>query len=445
MNEQAADFCLARIQGYNHLGEGVGRYQGRPVFIPLAIRGELVRFRVVQEKSNFLRGKLLDVLEPCPDRSEPPCPLFPQCGGCQLQHHSYEEQLVFKQQQVASSIQRIGRLKGVEVNPVLGMAAPWHYRHTARFHVAVAKGKAEIGFFQGRSRSLQPIDICGLLPAEFPPLLKRIAGFLQERVSIEKFPVREMILRKGWGTGDLLVIFLADEMPEYIVADRLAGLIDSTPSLVGILCEAPVKKGRPEQKVLWGRGYYLEQVAGITFQVPATAFFQNNPAQAEKLVSVVRTLAEPGTDETVMDLYCGVGLFTLTLAPLYKQVCGIEENHQAVEAARQNARLNGVVNSKFLAGQVERTLRKATGQPVQTLILDPPRQGCSPAALKAIGDHAPARIVYVSCNPSTLARDLAFLTGQGYLIQTVQPVDMFPQTHHVETVVLMTNCGRKGK
>ena len=445
MNEQTGDLCLTRIQGYSHLGEGVGRHQGKPVFVPLAIRGECIRFRIVQEKSNFLRGELLAVMEPCPTRSEPPCPLFPQCGGCQLQHQSYEEQLFFKQQLVASSIQRIGRLKGVEVNPVLGMATPWHYRHTARFHVALAKGRAEIGFFQGRSRSLQPIDACDLLPAEFPPLLKRIAGFFQERAAIEKFPVREVILRKGWGTGDLLVIFLADEMPEYIAADRLADIKGSTPSLVGILCEAPGKKGLPEQKVLWGRDYYLEKVAGITFQVPATSFFQNNPAQAEKLVSVVHGLTEPGAGETTVDLYCGVGLFTLTLASLYKRVYGIEENHQAVEAARQNARLNGVVNSKFLAGRVERALRKATGQPVQTLILDPPRQGCSPAALKAIIDHTPARIVYVSCNPSTLARDLAILTKQGYLVQAVQPVDMFPQTHHVECIVLMTNCGQKDK
>ncbi len=443
MSERTEQSHLTRIQGYSHSGEGVGRLQEKPVFIPLSIKGELVRFRILQEKSRYLRGELMEVLERGPGRAEPPCPLFPRCGGCQLQHQSYEEQMQFKQQLVTSSLQRLGGFYNPPVREVLGMSHPWHYRHTARFHVARGDRWPEIGYFQGRSQSLLPIDTCALLPEEFPAILSRIGTRLRQLQTPESFPAQEVTLRKGWGTGELLVRFMGGMMPDSAKTGFIDSLKDNVPGLVGIQYDTPESHGPTGRESTWGRDYYREKIAGAIFQVPAAAFFQNNPQQAARLVSVVHALAEPGASETIVDLYCGVGLFALTLAPLYQNVWGIEENRQAVDAAGQNARLNGIDNCRFLAGTVEKSLSKIAGQQVQTLILDPPRTGCSPAAIQAICTASPRRIIYVSCNPSTLARDLAILAGRGYRIEIVQPVDMFPQTYHVECVALMSRATKE--
>jgi len=445
MSARTGDICLTRIQGYSHSGEGVGRLQEKPVFIPLAVRGELVRFRILQEKSRYLRGELLEVLEPSPGRSEAACRLFPRCGGCQLQHQSYEEQMQFKKQLVVSSLQRLGGFYNAPVQEVLGMSRPWHYRHTARFHIARGDQGPAIGYFQGRSRSLLPIDTCALLPEEFPVILSHIDARLRQFKTPESFPAQEVTLRKGRGTGELLVWFMDGMMPDGAAAGFIDSLKENVPGLVGIQYGTPGSHSLTGNIPAWGRDYYREKIAGTTFQVPAAAFFQNNPQQAARLVSVVRALAEPGTGETMVDLYCGVGLLALTLAPLYQNVWGIEENQQAVEAARQNARLNGIDNCRFLAGQVEQALSDIAVKQVQTLILDPPRTGCSPAALQAICAASPRRIIYISCNPATLARDLAILAERGYRIAVVQPIDMFPQTYHVESIVLLTNSGLEGK
>ncbi len=484
MNETTDDTGLTRIQGYSHAGEGVGRIRGKPVFIPLAIRGELVRTRILQEKSGYLRGELQEVVEANAARVKPPCRLFPDCGGCQLLHLGYDEQLYCKRQRVLSSLQRIGGLQSVEVGAALGMADPWHYRHTARFHVARDEQGLMIGFFRSKSRQLQPANDCLLLPAEFPLLLDSITSFLKHPETAARLPVREIVLRKGLATGELLIIFLTETIPEHIDTEALARLGRSSPGLVGIVCSTSRDQAAPRHglgkkdgaagclpvhaavgngsgavncvadgygiadgrvngassvaapQVLAGRGYYQEKIAGTMFQVPASAFFQNNPAQAEQLVAVVRSLAQPGPGETMIDLYGGVGLFSLTLADLYAQVWGIEENRQAVQAAGQNALINNIRNCRFAAGKVERLLPAHRGQ-VNTLILDPPRQGCSPGALKAITSLSPGKIVYVSCDPATLARDLAVLTGRGYRVEGVQPIDLFPHTHHVEIVVLL--------
>jgi 23S rRNA (uracil1939-C5)-methyltransferase len=446
------------IDGYSHVGEGIGRLNGKAVFIPGALRGELVSFQLTEEKKGYARGRLIEVLEPTAARLTPPCPAYLECGGCQLQQMSYPEQLIFKGDQVRAALERIGGLHGLTVQPVLGMEQPEGYRHTARFHLALVNGQTQTGFNRLKSHTLADASCCRLLPPEFPGLLEMTVRMLEQCWDLQRYPVSEVVLRKGHKSGELLVVLQADRLPPQLAPSPLINdICRSVPRCAGVvaIAKTAVKNrnykadhGRPHQQrpgnkakqiVLYGRDYYLEEVSGTRFQVPAEAFFQNNPQQAEVLLETVRSCCLPRPEQTLLDLYCGVGLFALNLAPAVSYVYGIEENEEAAEAARVNARNNGLENASFHTGKAEKLLPSLFkgGLRPNTVVLDPPRTGCSPEALQGIIQLAPQKIVYVSCNPSTLARDLRQLTEAGYQVKLVQPVDMFPETFHTECCCLL--------
>jgi 23S rRNA (uracil1939-C5)-methyltransferase len=431
---------VTKISGYSHAGEGVGRWQGKPVFIPGAIKDEVVNFQITEEKKGYARGMLQSVLDTSSRRVEPPCEHYEICGGCQLQHLSYEEELSFKHDQVEAALQRIGGFKGLVVSPVLGMDNPWNYRHTARFHVKPGQPFL-LGYHRQRSHELLPIRNCSLLPEEFPALLSALSHYLGEKWDYQRFPVSEVIIRKGWATGELLVQLLAERLPSAVKGEEARGYFQNFSTLVGLFARSTNRSAKSRELTIFGQSSYMDQICSTVFQVPADGFFQNNPAQAETLVNIVKSLGDPSPD-VLLDLYCGAGLFAHTLAPIYQAVFGIEESRGLVASARQNALLNGRLNTSFYTGKVEAALPPLIEQGIKpsTVVLDPPRQGSTPAALATICRTQAAKILYVSCNPATLARDLAFLTQRGYQPDYVQPVDMFPHTHHVESVVLMSRA-----
>lgn len=449
--------AITTINGYSHAGEGVGRFQGKPVFIPLAARGETVRFEITENKKNFARGVLLEIVEPAEWREKVHCPTYQNCGGCQLLHLNYEEQLYFKQERVTSALRRIGGLRDVSVKPVLGMDNPWHYRHTARFHVGQsAGGGVELGFYRFKSHTLEQIKTCPLLPADFFPLLDAVARFLGGLEGAFRIPARQVVLRKGRATGDFLVQLLADGFPKEFDQMRLNALAAEFPHLRGIVIsllqpskarKIKTKGKKATEMVIHGQDYYIEEMSGTRFHVPVGAFFQNNPAQTEVLVRTVSSFLDPQPHQTLLDLYCGVGLFAHSLAPRLKEVCGIEENGKAVSAAVENAAINGRKNVRFIRGKVETALPRLFRKGIRpdAVILDPPRQGSDRQTLAEICSMSPDKIVYVSCDPATLARDLALLVGWGYEIMEVQPIDMFPHTHHVECIVLIKRAETRMK
>lgn len=343
---------ITTIRGYSHAGEGVGRFKGKPVFISLAVRGETVRFEIVEEKKKFVRGRLLEIIEPAVYREDAECSTYQNCGGCQLLHLNYEEQLYFKQQRVISALRRIGGLKDALVEPILGMENPWHYRHTARFHIDQTGNRAGIGYYRLKSHTVEQVKNCPLLPTDFFQLLDAISGFLGNLECPLQIPVRQVVLRKGWATGDLLVQLLADDFPEKNDQMRIDELVSGFPHLKGFVISL-LQQSKAKEMILYGKDYYTEVISGTRFHVPAGAFFQNNPAQTEVLLKTVSSFADPQPHQTLFDLYCGVGLFSHSLAPKVEKVYGIEENDNAVSAAVKNAGINGNKNTEFIWERVD--------------------------------------------------------------------------------------------
>ena len=391
-------------------GAAVGRYGegGKVIFVPYGIPGETVRVEIVQDKDRFAHARLLEVLSASEQRLQPRCPYFGTCGGCQWQHITYEAQLEYKRSIVRMQLQRIAGLSDATVHPTLGMTEPWHYRN----HVQLAVSHSgQLGFMAAGSRQVVPIKQCLLMH----PLLEE----LFDSLDIELPALRKLSLRAGINTGDQMVIF---EMEQ-----------DQPPDVeVSLSCVLLLSDGTPV--TLLGSPYIYEQVAGRTYRLSAPSFFQVNTYQAGVLVSLISKYLSPGPEDTILYVYCGVGTFALSLATKVKQVIGIESSPSAVADARVNAA--GIDNATFILGRVEDTLPTLdVASPL--VVMDPPRAGLSKRTLSALLDRAPQRMVYVSCDPATLARDIKRLLVAGYRLREVQPVDMFPQTYHVECVAVL--------
>lgn len=430
--------CL-RIDGVGSLGEGVGRNDGGVVFVPGALPGELVRARLVQKKKSFARALLLEVLEASPERVEPPCPWFGSCGGCVLQHAAYPAQLAIKRQVVG---QTLARLAGVDLAVPLPLAAaePYAYRCRAMLHVAAGEPGLDLGFYQPGSHRLIPADKCLLLA---PPLLELIA--LLRQVLPEAGPLlglREISLRCSADQQRLLLTFITDA-PLPALADLANQLTVTEPRLVSVWQNSGLPGygayGR-DWALLAGAESLLDELAGVKLEVAPAAFTQVHPAQTARLYRVAAEFAQLEAGETLLDIYCGLGGVGLALAQPENRLIGIESYAPAATAAQQNAALNGRPDAAYHIGLAEEILPglASAGSRPDAAVLDPPRAGCDPAALAALAQLGPKRIVYISCAPATLARDSKILAAQGYRIMAAQPVDMFCQTGHVETVVLMS-------
>jgi 23S rRNA (uracil1939-C5)-methyltransferase len=410
-----------------HGGEAVGRYEGKVVFVPFGIPGELVRAEIVQDKGRFAHARLTKVLSASPQRVEPPCPYFGVCGGCQWQHLAYAAQLEHKRSIVQAQLERIAGLADATVHPTLGMTEPWQYRNHVQFSVS---DEGQLGFMAANSHQVIPIQRC--------LLMHRLLDELFEAMDIDLPGLRRLSLRAGIRTDEQMIIFeMESDHPPALEVD------------LPVSCVLLLSDGTAVTLV--GSPHIHERVANRTYRLSAPSFFQVNTAQAEALVSLVSEYLSPGPDDTVVDAYCGVGTFALSLAGRAKQVIGIESNAAAIADAHANASSTDCAaahtNVSFLCGLVEEILPTLQLES-PLLVVDPPRTGLDRRALLALlspsgpsgQSRAPERIVYVSCDPATLARDVKALLAHGYVLREVQPVDMFPQTYHIENVAVFVRA-----
>jgi 23S rRNA (uracil1939-C5)-methyltransferase len=439
-------------------GEGVGRADGYVVFVPGGLPGDRLQVRLVQARSRFGRGAIEAVIEPSPQRVEAPCPYFGRCGGCRLQHVAYPAQLAYKTKQVADALERLGGLRDVPLRPIIGAEEIFGYRNKMELTVArprrgagteadSARGGLVVGLHETeRYDAVLDIDRCLLQSDRMNALLAEARAFFVDRgltvyeQDTGEGLLRFLMLREGRHTGELMtnVVTSAPAVSELApLVARLQAREAGTPS---VLLNVNPKKASVavgvEEHLLGGRDHIRERVGGLTFRVSANSFFQTNTRQAERLFDlVVESTGLTGT-ETVIDLYSGTGAISLLLARRARWVYGVELAQAAVDDAGANAAANGITNCTFLAGEVRFVLPSliAKGVTAEVVVADPPRAGFHPKALHALITLGARRIVYVSCNPPTLARDLGELSRGGYRVEWVQPVDMFPHTPHIEAV-----------
>jgi 23S rRNA (uracil1939-C5)-methyltransferase len=439
-------------------GEGVGRADGYVVFVPGGLPGDRLRIRLAQVRSRFGRGVIESVEAPSPQRVEAPCPYFGRCGGCRLQHIAYPAQLAYKSKQVADALERLGGLRDVDLRPIVGADETFGYRNKMEFTVARPRaprsdplrgGERElvVGLHEAdRYDAVLDIERCLLQSDRMNRLLHEARAFFAERgltvyeQETGEGLLRFLMLREGKHTGELMinVVTSAPAVSELApLAERLAAREPGTTSVVMNVNpkKASVAVG-VEEHLLGGRDHIREGMGGLTFQVSANSFFQTNTRQAERLFELVVESAGLTGGETVLDLYSGTGAISLLLARRCRWVYGVELAQAAVDDAGLNAATNAITNCTFLSGEVRFVLPSliAKGVTAEVVVADPPRAGFHPKALHALITLGARRIVYVSCNPTTLARDLGELVRGGYRLEWVQPVDMFPHTPHIEAV-----------
>lgn len=426
-------------------GEGVGRYEGFTVFVPYALPGEKAEVRITEVKKTYATGKLLEILRRSRDRVEPLCPIYRECGGCQLQHLSYEAQLKAKRQQVIDAVTRIGGRPDLFVEPTLGAATPWNYRNKMQFPIGKEKGKTIIGCFAQGSHRIIDTEDCHIQKEGN----NEVVNAVREIVTRLNIPVYDEdrhtgILRHVVGRvgkrGEIMVVIVTATKSLPREKDFVKLLRAKLPQTVSIhqniqTYRNNVIMGR-DTRLLWGRPTIEDGLGRLTFHISPRSFFQVNTAQAEVLYSKALEFADLRGEETVIDAYCGTGTITLFLAQKARTVYGIEIVKPAIQDARKNARDNNVRNAEFIVGDATRVMPRLRKEGIRpdVVVVDPPRAGCTETVLKTFAEMEPERIVYVSCNPATLARDIAVLEELGYRAVKVQPVDMFPNTSHVEVV-----------
>ncbi|WP_026569250.1 23S rRNA (uracil(1939)-C(5))-methyltransferase RlmD [Sediminibacillus sp. JSM 1682029] len=435
------------FQDLTHEGAGVGKVEGYPLFVPYALPGETAKVKVVKVNKNFGFGKLLDIKEVSPERVEPPCDVYVQCGGCQLQHMSYALQLEMKQNQVKNALRKIAHLEDVPVHPVLGMEDPWRYRNKVQIPVGERDGELITGFYQKRSHKIiEGMDRC-VIQDEVNDRMVEVVRRMADRLGIsayeeesDKGVLRHIMVRTGQETGETMIVLITrtEELPHQ--EELVKEIHETYPHVKSIVHNVNKKKTNvifgKDTKVLWGNEYIYDTIGDIKFAISARSFYQVNPPQTKRLYDTALEYAALTGGETVVDAYCGIGTISLFLAQQAKKVYGVEIVQEAIADAKKNAKLNHIENAEFYVGEAEKVMPWWTAQGLRpdVIVVDPPRKGCDEALLEAMVTMKPERIVYVSCNPSTLARDLRILEDGGYETKQVQPVDMFPQTGHIEAV-----------
>lgn len=437
-------------------GQGIGRHRGFVIFVPFALPGERVRARIVKVSRDWAAGKPLDVLRASPSRVEPACAVFMRCGGCQLQHMEYAAQLEFKRQAVADALRKIAGIESPEVLPVLGMENPWRYRNKGTFPVRTGEaGGIAAGMYAPRSHRVVPVEDCPLQPKAVCAAVAAVRRWAVEH-GVPPYDedtgeglLRGVLARSFSETGETLAAVITNE-PRLPARDALISeLRKAVPGLSGIVQNVNAEKTNvvlgPGEKTLWGRPHAAARLGSLTYRVGARSFFQVNTAQAERLYAEAADAARLTGSELVVDAYCGVGTIGQSMAARAGRVIGIESMPESVAEARASAGRNGIKNAEYVCGKAEDVLADMAKEGIKpdVILMDPPRKGCDAKFLEAAAATGAARLVYVSCNPATMARDIKILMGMGYGLKKVRPVDMFPQTADVECVALLTrNCLR---
>ncbi len=459
---QKNDIVTADIEDIGVNGEGIGKVDGYMLFIKDAVIGDRVEAKVMKAKKNYGYARLMKILEPSEARVQPRCAFARKCGGCQIQEMSYEQQLAFKERKVRGNLERIGgfapELLDRVTDPAVGMDEPFGYRNKAQFPFGTDReGNPVTGFYAGRTHDIIANTDCALGVPVNREILEIILAFMKE-YRIPSYDertgqglLRHVLIRYGFTTKEIMVCFVVNGSSIPHVDElirRLCGIEGMTSiTLSPNTRQTNVIMGDSYQ-ILWGQGYITDYIGNVRYQISPLSFYQVNPVQTEKLYSLALEYADLKGGETVWDLYCGIGTISLFLAQRAGQVYGVEIVPQAIEDARRNAGINGIENAEFFVGKAEEVLpeyyekyaREHVGESARAdvIVVDPPRKGCDEALLETIVKMQPERVVYVSCDSATLARDLKVLCGAGYELEKVRPVDMFPMTVHVETVVLLS-------
>lgn len=463
------------IEDMTKEGEGIGKFQGFPFFVKDAVIGDRVKVKVTKAKKNYAYARLEKIIKPGKDRVEAKCPVARQCGGCTLQHLSYDAQLQFKFHKVANCLKRIGQVADIEqkMEPILGMnmegdgKGPWNYRNKAQFPVGTDRsGNIITGFYAGRSHNIIDQPYCFLQAEINEEICSRIKEFMKS-YGLKPYDeqtgqglVRHILTRVGFSTGQVMVCLIINEetMP---YAEEFAQYLADIPGMTSISynvnCEKTNRILGDRVVTIWGKDTIEDFIGNVRYQISPKSFYQVNPYQTKVLYEKALEYADLKGEETVWDLYCGIGTISLFLAQKAKYVYGVELVPDAIEDARKNAALNGLDNTEFFVGKAEEVLPKwyenhnlkaaGKGKETQTdaedglhpdvIVVDPPRKGCDEKCLATMAKMAPKRIVYVSCDPATLARDVKWLGENGYEVKKVCPVDMFPQGGHVESIVAL--------
>ena len=505
------DRCVVKIEDYGNDGEGIGRADGYTLFVKDAVVGDTVEAQITLPKKNYAFARTVKVIEPSPDRIDPPCPVCRQCGGCQIQTLSYEAQLRFKDKKVRGNLQRIGgfspEILDKVMEPIIGMDDPWRYRNKAQYPIGTSRdGKPVAGFYAGRTHDIIAEDDCLIGTAENKSILEVIlAHMTAHKIAAydevtHKGLIRHVLIRKGFMSGGIMVCIIINKKIKAVAGENTAEsesdkciseaeyaareyisaqseLIFAITAAVPAVKSISLNSNTENTNVILGSRTvtiygedtitdtihvldsaddFKETGEGVTFRISPQSFYQVNPVQTEKLYSTALEYAGLTGNETVWDLYCGIGTISLFLAHHAKKVCGVEIVSQAIDDARRNAVENGITNAEFFLGKAEEVLPKFyeehTDISIQTrndmihpdvIVVDPPRKGCDIICLDTMLKMKPDRIVYVSCDSATLARDLKILTDGGYELKRVRACDQFPMTVHVETVVLMSRVEGK--
>ncbi|MFR4110999.1 MAG: 23S rRNA (uracil(1939)-C(5))-methyltransferase RlmD [Ruminococcus sp.] len=446
------DLVTLEIEDCGIDGEGIGKADGFTVFVKDAVIGDTVTAKIIKAKKNYGYGRLMEVLKPSPYRVEPKCEFARQCGGCQLQALSYDQQLVFKTNKVKGHLERIGGFTDIPMEPIIGMDELFHYRNKAQFPVGRNKeGKIVTGFYAGRTHNIIENRDCALGVAENKEVLDRVIAHM-EKYGIEPYNeatgkglVRHVLIRYGYFTKEVMVCLIlnGNKIPK---EEQLVKSLCEIPGMTSITINVNKKHSNvilgEEIRLLWGQEYITDRIGDISYQISPLSFYQVNPMQTQKLYAKALEYADLHGQETVWDLYCGIGTISLFLAQKAKFVRGVEIVPAAIENAKENAKLNGLENTEFFVGKAEEVLPreyKKNGVYADVIVVDPPRKGCDETLLETMVEMNPERIVYVSCDSATLARDLKYLCERGYELRKVCPVDQFGMTIHVETVVLLSH------
>ena len=471
MSYQKNDVLTVKIEDMGHDGEGIGKCEGYTLFVKDTVIGDLAEVKVIKAKKNYGYARLMRLIEPSAHRVEPVCPVARPCGGCQLQMLDYAEQLRFKEKKIAGNLQRIGGMTEIPMEPIVGMENPFRYRNKAQFPIGQDRnGKLITGFYAGRTHQIMENRNCYLGVEQNEEILNRILVWMEENgvpaynEETGKGLVRHVLIRYGFTSKELMVCLVinGETLPqEKKLVDALCKIEGMTSISVNINRKNTNVILGEETRTVWGSDYITDQIhlrdcdhdfaltdTAIAYHISPQSFYQVNPVQTEKLYSLALSYAGLTGRETVWDLYCGIGTISLFLAQKAGKVYGVEIVPQAIEDAKSNAALNGITNASFFVGKAEEVLpefyEKESRKPdadmlhPDVIVVDPPRKGCDEKCLETMLRMEPDRIVYVSCDPATLARDLKILCGGGYALRKVRPVDQFGHTTHVETVALLS-------
>ncbi|PRR84301.1 23S rRNA (uracil(1939)-C(5))-methyltransferase RlmD [Clostridium vincentii] len=449
MVEKNKEYVLNVInEGYE--GEGIAKVEGYPIFIEGALTGEKVKVKIVKTKKTYGYGKIVEIIETVEDRVEPKCVNFKQCGGCSIQHMSYKKQLSFKLGRVKDCLSKIGGLSEDIVKDPLGMENPYRYRNKVQLPIGKVNGEVVVGFYAARSHNIINIKNC-LIQDEVADKVSSLTRKWINKNHIEpstidgvfnpKGILRHIMIRKGFKTGEVMVVLVATTKDVPFIEEFKELIVSSIEGIKSIMLNVNPKETNvilgDKNITLYGGDTIQDYIGGFRFYISPGSFFQINPMQTKVLYNKVLEFADLTGEETVFDVYCGTGSITLFLSKKAKIVYGVEVIDEAIYNAKENAKINNVDNVKFAVGKAEEVIPALIkkGIKADVIVVDPPRKGCDIKLLDAIGQTKPKTIVYVSCDPSTLARDLKILQGYGYKTIEAQPIDMFGQTSHIECVV----------